>query len=150
MRFLKLFTEIPDADLAELEKLEGAQLNEAKVLLADEATRMLHGEEQLQKAKSAVANVFAGHGAASAEALPQITVTPSQIAAGMPVVDLFAALKLCDSKTKARKLVKGNGARLNGEKITDERLNVQLEQFVDGEMRLSVGKKKHGIVVLGE
>lgn len=151
IKFLKLFTEVPDVDLAELEKLEGAALNDAKVLLADEATRMLHGEGQLQKVKQTIDNVFSGQSDASTGALPQVVVTSDQLelAEGLSVVDCFVELKLCKSKAETKRLIKGKGARINGEQITDQKMQLQLEHFDGGcEVRLSAGKKRHGVVVL--
>lgn len=145
-RFLRLFTELPLDAIAQLEALEGASINDAKVALANEATTMLHGADAAAEAEAASRAVFAGGG--SAAALPSVTVTSDEIAAGYLVAAAFTALDLTKTNGDARRLVKQNAAKLNDVAISDPAARLSLADFVDGEAKLSAGKKKHGLVRL--
>jgi tyrosyl-tRNA synthetase len=151
-RFLRIFTELPKEEIESLESLQGAAINEAKVRLADEATGMLHGVECLDEIRATAATLFSGDkgGASDTSALPRVTLKASDFTAGgVPVVDLFVRLELGKSKSEVRRLVSGGGARLNGEKIGDAAMVLEEELFAGGaEVKLSSGKKKHGIIVL--
>jgi tyrosyl-tRNA synthetase len=141
-RFMRLFTDLPESEIAEHEKAQGAQINEAKKRLADVATAMLHGEEESKKAAAAAEAVFKGSG--SAEGMPTIEVERSRLAAGYPLADALVAAKLADSQSEARRSIQQNAVKLNGEAVTDEKL-VLTEAVLDAEgvARLSVGKKRH-------
>lgn len=148
-RFLKLFTEVPLEKIVELARLEGAGINEAKVILADEATKLLHGEECLKEIHATVANLFAGGSTEDTAALPRVVVTKSELGdAGVQVAELFVRLDLAKSKAEARRLIKGGGARLNGEQIKEETFVVTVDSFDKPEIMLSAGKKKHGMIEL--
>ncbi|CAM9183616.1 unnamed protein product [Ascophyllum nodosum] len=148
-RFLKLFTELPMDKVHELEQLTGAAINEAKIILADETTQMLHGEACLKEIHQTVSQVFAGGENGSNAALPRAKVESAAAKAGISVVDLFIRLDLAKTKSEVRRLIKGGGAKLNDQKITDENLVVNLTNFDDKEeLKLSSGKKKHGIIGL--
>jgi len=150
-RFLRIFTELPQEEIERLEALPGAQINQAKIVLADEATRMLHGADVLPQIKQAAEALFSGGGggAAATEALPRVQMNADEAATGLPVIDLFLRLEFGKSKSEVRRLVSGGGARLNGEKIADSELMVSAATFEDAkELKLSAGKKKHGIVEL--
>lgn len=148
-RFLKLFTELPLDKIEELARLEGAGINEAKVILADEATKLLHGEECLAEIHATVANLFSGGGSDNTSALPRVVVGKEELGeAGLQVAELFVRLEMAKSKAEARRLIKGGGARLDGEAIKDETFVVTAASFVKPEIMLSAGKKKHGIVEL--
>ena len=147
-RFLRIFTELPQEEIERLEALPGAAINDAKVILADEATAMLHGEECLTGIRETAKTLFAsGGGSADTSALPRVQVTEAELAGdGVPVVDLFLKLEFGKSKGEIKRLVTGGGARVNDVKIEDERMVLTLENFADGEVKLSAGKKKHGMV----
>lgn len=149
-RFLRIFTELPKEKIEAMEKLDGAAINEAKAILADEATRLLHGEECLDQIRETARTLFSTGGDASeTSALPRIQITPDEVAEGVGVIDLFIRLELGKSKSEVRRLVTGGGARLNGEKIEDAALVLDAEVFSESdEVKLSSGKKKHGIVEL--
>eukprot|EP00639_Heterosigma_akashiwo_P037684 CAMPEP_0194710326 /NCGR_PEP_ID=MMETSP0296-20130528/2927_1 /TAXON_ID=39354 /ORGANISM="Heterosigma akashiwo, Strain CCMP2393" /LENGTH=488 /DNA_ID=CAMNT_0039607975 /DNA_START=109 /DNA_END=1578 /DNA_ORIENTATION=+ len=161
VRFMKLFTELPLEQIEGYAALTGAAINDAKVVLADEATRMLHGEACLGPIKEAAAALFAGGGgqggggggAADSGALPTVALAPGELGeegatGGVPAVDLYLKLGFAKSKAEARRLIKGGGARLNDVKIEDENYVVGAGDFTDGRLKLSSGKKKHGIVEL--
>jgi tyrosyl-tRNA synthetase len=135
-RFLRLFTDLPLDEVARLEALEGAEINEAKKILANEATAMCRGPEAAVEAAETARRTF--EEGAAGEALPSLAVPGGSIA----VVDALVGLGLCASKGEARRLIKGGGARVDGEKIEDEALVVAVAQPV----RLSAGRKHHGIL----
>lgn len=131
--------------------LSGAQINEAKAVLADEATRMLHGEGCLEEIRATAATLFGGakQGASDTSALPRVQLSAAAAAEGVPVIDLFIQLEFGKSKGEVRRLVQGGGAKLNDVKIEDAALLVSADTFADAsEIKLSSGKKKHGIIEL--
>jgi tyrosyl-tRNA synthetase len=139
-RFLRLFTELPDAEIARLENLQGAELNDAKKILATEATALLHGRETADKSADTARQAF--EEGASAEGLPTIT-------AALPdgILNLAVAAGLAASNSEARKLIANNGLRLNDTAISDPRLTVDASALnADGVLKLSSGKKKHVLV----
>jgi tyrosyl-tRNA synthetase len=147
-RFLRLFTELPLDEIAELEKLEGAGINEAKKRLAYEATKLAHGEIAASEAAETARRTF--EQGALAEGLPTVEVGGDELAAGIPVVDLLVRAELAASKGEARRLIKGNGARLNDAAITDEAQSVTAADLnADGVLKLSAGKKRHVLVKAG-
>ncbi len=135
-RFLRLFTDLPLDEIARLEALEGAEINEAKKILANEATAMCRGRAAAEEAAETARKTFE-EGAAGG-ALPTLAVSGGSIS----VVDALVGLGFCASKGEARRLIKGGGARVEGEKIDDEAATIA----VAGEVRLSAGKKHHGLL----
>lgn len=149
IRFLKLFTELSLEEISTLEDLKGSEINKAKVILADEATAMLHGRECLPQIHETVANMFKGAGV-STDSLPRIFVSASDVEGdGKRFADLFLELKLASSKKEARRLIAGGGAKLGEEKIQDETASLTAADF-DGktEVVLRAGKKRAGVVEL--
>ena len=145
VRFLKLFTDLPLDEIERLGALQGAEINEAKKILADEATKMCHGSDAAAEAAETARKAF--EEGASAEGLPTISVGRSVLEAGKSVVDLFVEAGLAASKGEARRLIKGGGARVNDEKVSDEAATVSLSDLnADGVVKLSSGKKKHALV----
>jgi tyrosyl-tRNA synthetase len=150
-RFLRLFTELPLDEIGRLEALPGAAINDAKVRLADEATALLHGPECLDEIRAAAKALFEekAAGAADTAALPRVVLSAAELGDGVPVVDLFLQLQFGKSKSEVRRLVSGGGARLNGEKIEDAGLVLTADAWAGAkELKLSSGKKKHGVVEL--
>mmetsp|Transcript_2220 Transcript_2220/g.5219 ORF Transcript_2220/g.5219 Transcript_2220/m.5219 type:complete len:500 (-) Transcript_2220:1059-2558(-) len=144
-RFLKLFTELPLEKCNELASLEGAAINEAKKVLADECTRMLHGEGVLASIHETAQTLFAG-AKGSLDDLPSVSVSSEEAKAGVPVIDLYIQLGFAKSKSECRKLIQGGGARLNDEKIEDMTMAITEDMLAAGPVKLSMGKKKHGLV----
>ena len=140
-RFMRLFTDLPESEISEHAKAQGAAINDAKKRLADVATAMLHGEEESKKAAAAAEAVFKG---GSAEGMPTFEVERAKLAAGYAITDALVAAGLVDSKGDARRQIAGNAVKLNGDAVTDDKL-VVTEAALDGEgaARLSVGKKRH-------
>ena len=149
-RFLRIFTELPRDEIERLESLPGAAINDAKAILADEATAMLHGKECLGGIRETAKALFAGGasgGASDTSALPRVQVTADELAGeGVSVIDLFIKLEFGKSKGEVRRLVSGGGARVNDVKIEDPAMVLTADSFAGGEVKLSAGKKKHGIV----
>ncbi|OYY67470.1 tyrosine--tRNA ligase [Sphingomonas sp. 28-63-12] len=137
-RFLRLFTDLPLDEVARLEALEGAEINEAKKILADAATAMCRGNTAAVEAAETARRTFEeGESGAS---LPSTTVDMPTI----PLIDALVALGFATSKGEARRLIKGGGARINGEKIADEAYVIVMGSET---IRLSAGKKLHGLLV---
>ncbi|KCZ55465.1 tyrosyl-tRNA synthetase [Hyphomonas beringensis] len=143
-RFLRLFTELPLDEIARLESLEGAEINQAKVTLANEATTLLHGEAAAKEAEAAASAVFAQGG--SAEALPTVEVTKEEIVGGMLVAAAFMAAGLTESNGEARRLIKQGAAKVNDVQVKDQNAALSADDIVDGTIKLSAGKKRHALV----
>ena len=143
-RFLRLFTELPLDEIARLESLEGAEINQAKVTLANEATTLLHGEAAAKEAEAAASAVFAQGG--SAEALPTVEVAKAEIEGGMLVAAAFMAAGLTESNGEARRLIKQGAAKVNDVQVKDQNAALSADDIVDGTIKLSAGKKRHALV----
>jgi tyrosyl-tRNA synthetase len=144
-RFLRLFTDLPLAEIERLEALQGSELNEAKKILADEATRLCRGESAAREAAAAASAIFEAEGGAGA-GLPSAEVARSDLERGIAVVELFVLSGLVASKGEARRLIRGGGARVNDAKVEDEAMTVGLDDLVDGQLMLSAGRKRHARV----
>ncbi|MEM1376809.1 MAG: tyrosine--tRNA ligase [Pseudomonadota bacterium] len=143
-RFLKLFTTLPMDEIAKLEALQGAEINEAKKVLATEATALLHGREEAKKALATARQTFE-QGAASAD-LPTIEVAQAELDAGIGALALFVQAGLAGSNGEARRHIKGGALRLNDEQIKDDKLTIDSSAMNDGSIKLSMGKKRHVLV----
>ncbi|CAO3353762.1 tyrosine--tRNA ligase [Azospirillum melinis] len=147
-RFLRLYTELPLDEVARLESLQGAEINEAKKILANEVTKLAHGEEAALEAAETARRAF--EEGAAAEGLPSIEVARADLEAGLAVVDLLVAAGLAASKGEARRLIKGGGAKLNDGPIADETVKATaVDLNADGVVKLSAGKKRHALVKVG-
>ena len=152
IRFMKLFTELSLEEINDMEgKLQGAEINKAKIVLADEATALLHGRDCLKAIHDTVDSMFKGgkSAEASTEGLNRIFVSQEEANTGVKFIDLFVQLSLANSKKEARRLIQGGGAKLGEEKITDENAVLNMDGF-DGnkEVTLRAGKKRAGVVEL--
>lgn len=144
-RFLKFFTELPLEEIERLEALPGAEINDAKKVLATEATRLLHGEKAAQEALRTAEDTFE-HGRLG-EDLPEVAISRAELEAGIPAFKLLHQAGLAASGKEARNLIKGGGARVNDEKITDEMQPINaLDLTEHGVIKLSAGRKKHVLV----
>jgi tyrosyl-tRNA synthetase len=146
-RFLRLFTELPLDEIARLEALGGAEINEAKKILAHEATKMAHGEEAALSAAETARRTF--EEGAAGEDLPVIVIPAAELDAGIPAFELFARAGLAPSRKEARRTIQGGGARLNGEKVEDEQQPITTAWLSDGQIKLSAGRKRHALVKIG-
>jgi tyrosyl-tRNA synthetase len=140
-KFLKLFTELPLDEIARLAALEGAEINEAKKVLANEATTMLHGRDAAETAAAASRAAFE-EGRLSDD-LPTIEVPKALLEAGVALAALAADAGLASSRSEARRLAQGGGLRLNDKSEADGQRNVTLADCnADGVIKLAAGKKK--------
>ena len=143
-RFLRLFTEIPLDEIARLEALEGAEINTAKMILADAATTLLHGADAAKEAREAAAAVFAD--GASADALPTAEITQAELEAGYLVAAAFTAAGLTKSNGDARRMIKQGAAKVNDVAVSDQNAVVNVEDLINGAVKLSAGKKRHALL----
>jgi len=150
-KFLKLFTFLPMEQIRELEALEGAEVNRAKEILAYEQTKIIHGEEEAEKAREAARAAFSvgvSSGPGDKSAIPSIDIAGTELAAGIGVLDLFARTDLCSSRGEARRLVDQGGASINETKITDVEAVIDASFVKQGELMLKAGKKRYFRVVV--
>jgi tyrosyl-tRNA synthetase len=144
-RFLRLFTELPVAEITKLERLEGSEVNEAKKILATEATALCHGREAATAAAATAHAVFADGGSGSE--LPQTVVPPDLLARGIPAFELFSRAGLAASNGEARRLIRGGGARVNDAVVESETSTISLDHLDPmGLIKLSAGRKRHALV----
>jgi tyrosyl-tRNA synthetase len=147
-KFLRLFTILPLDEISRLEKLGGAEINEAKKTLAFEITKMCHGASEAQNAADTAKKVFEQGGVG--DDLPRITVDGKRLAAGVSLLDLLVEAGMAASKGEARRLVQGGGVKVNDNAVTDPALTTgKGDLTADGYIKLSAGKKKHALVVPG-
>jgi tyrosyl-tRNA synthetase len=144
-RFLKIFTELPLPEIARLEALQGQEINDAKKILATEVTRLAHGESAALQAVETARRTFEEGG--KADTLPTVEVPRAQLAAGVAAFELFHQAGLAESRTEARKLIKGGGGRLNDKPIASDTAPIKDSDLgPDGTLKLSAGRKRHVLV----
>ena len=141
-RFLKLFTTLPLDEIARLAALGGAEINEAKKVLASEATALLHGSQKAHSAAETARKTFE-EGALAGD-LPSVAIPRAEITAGLGVLAAFVRAGLVTSNGEARRQIKGGGLKVNDETVTDERRTLGSADLAsDGMIKLSLGKKRH-------
>jgi len=136
-KFLRLFTDLPLDEIARLEELEGSEINAAKVVLANEVTRLCRGEEAARAAEATAQATFAGGGLG--EDLPVFAIP----AEGLSITDALVGIGFAASRGEAKRLIAGGGARIDGVVVSDEQHVIGAS---GGEVRISSGKKKHGVL----
>jgi tyrosyl-tRNA synthetase len=139
-RFLKLYTDLPLDEIARLEALEGAAINDAKKVLANEATAMVHGRQAAETAAAAAQKLFE-QGSVSAD-LPTVEIKAAELEAGIVLAALFVDAGLAGSRGEARRLAQGGGLRVNDKPAADANVTVGAADLVDGVIKLAAGKKK--------
>ncbi|MFY0691557.1 MAG: tyrosine--tRNA ligase [Paracoccaceae bacterium] len=144
-RFLKLYTELPLEDCDRLGALEGSQINEAKIVLANEVTTLLHGVDAAKAAEATAREVFEKGG--TGEDLPTLTLSATDLGDGISVVQLIVRSGLAGSGKEAKRLIAENGAKLNDAPLTDAGLFLTAGDLTEP-LKLSAGKKRHALVVL--
>ncbi|OYW84436.1 MAG: tyrosine--tRNA ligase, partial [Hyphomonas sp. 32-62-5] len=143
-KFLRLFTDLGREEIERLEALQGAEINDAKIALANAATTLLHGAAAAAEAEAAAKAVFAG--GASADALPTATVPQAELEAGMLVAAACTAAGLSKSNGEARRLIEQGAIRVNDALVSDPNAKVSMADLQDGAIKLSAGKKRHALV----
>ena len=140
-KLLKIFTTLPLAEIAKLAKLQGAEINDAKKVLATEATSLLHGREKaLQAARTAQETFEEG---ALAQGLPTVEIAASELENGLGVLAAFVKAGLVKSNGEARRQIAGGGLRVNDVAVADEKAQLTKGDVADGVIKLSLGKKRH-------
>ncbi len=158
-RFLRLFTELPLAEIARLEALSGEDINDAKKVLADHATTLCHGDKAAEKARQTAEKVFEVTVPVAAKSsapfsivridpgLPTVDIPSSELVDGIPVFEVLYRVGLTKSRSEARKLIKGGGARLNDANVSNElQLVTTADVTAQGMIKVSAGKKRHALV----
>ena len=144
-KFLRLFTTLPLDEVRRLEALEGAELNDAKKVLATEATALVHGKDAAEQAQETARKTFE-EGTKAAD-LPTVTVPAEALATGIGILNLMVAAGLAKSNGEARRHIQGGAVKINDQPVRDAMVSVD-DSFLDsdGVMKLSFGKKKHVLV----
>ena len=138
LKFIKIFTDI---SIIDIEKIKDNDINELKILLANKATTMLHGEQESKKSEETAKKTFNDN--SLGDNLPLISINDKQLKEKITLIDLVILSKLESSKSEIRRLINGNGIRINNQIITDEKLIITRALFKGELIKLSLGKKKH-------
>jgi tyrosyl-tRNA synthetase len=146
-RFLRLFTDISLSEIARLEALAGAEINEAKKVLATEATALAHGRVKAEAAAETARLAF--ELGEAADTLPSVGVAKAELEAGIAAFRLFTMAGLATSNGEARRLIRGGGARVNDAPVTEEAQVISLRDAREGAIKLSAGRKQHRLVKVG-
>ena len=147
-RFLRLFTELPVSEIKKLEALKGAEINEAKKILANEVTKLCHGDRAAKQAAETAKKTFEEGGVGND--IPVFELPASSLGKGMAAYELLRQSGLAESGGEAKRLIRGGGARINDIKIEDENDLITHGNFKENQtVKLSVGRKKHMVVKLG-
>jgi tyrosyl-tRNA synthetase len=147
-KFLKLFTEVPLSDIDQLSKLSGREINDAKVLLANEITALCHGKEAAEAAYKTALSTFMDKD--MGEDLPAYVIPRVELGEGLPMFKLLANLGVVESGGAARRLIQGGGVRLNNQVVVDEMLIIDSERLLANGIKVSLGKKNHMIIKVEE
>lgn len=144
-RFLKLYTELPLAECNKLESLRGAEINEAKITLANEVTKLLHGETASLTAQKTSRDVFERGG--SGDQLPTLELALEEASGGISIVQLIVRTGLASSGKEAKRLISESGAKMNDKVISNHAIVITHEDLLE-DIKLSAGKKRHALVKL--
>ncbi|MCH3917020.1 MAG: tyrosine--tRNA ligase [Spirochaetia bacterium] len=150
IRFMKLFTFLPLEEIKGYDK-PSVNINEAKERLAYEQTKIIHGEEEAEKARTAAKAMFGGAGTsvAARDGMPSKEISKAELDEGLPVLNLFSSVGLCASNSDARRLVVGGGASINDVKISDPKFIVDASLLdAHGELLLKAGKKRYFRIIV--
>ena len=138
LKFIKFFT---DLSFDEIEKIKEKDINEQKIILANQTTSMLHGVQEAKKSEETAKKTFSENSIGSA--LPSIKIKKDQLSDKLSIVDLIILSKLEKSKSEIRRLIKGSGVKINNQVINDEKLMISEKLFENNTIKLSLGKKRH-------
>lgn len=147
IRFMKLFTDLSKEQIDSYEQNSSKNINDLKVILANEATAMLHGVDSSRKAEHAAKQIFENK--SMSEDMPTLNLSEKDVQNGVLLSDLIVQMKYVDSKSESRKLIRGKGVKLNGKIVEDELQLLDHSQITEFENVISVGKKRHFKVTIG-
>ena len=143
LKFIKIFTDI---DTDQIEKIKDNDINELKILLANKTTEMLHGEQEAKKSEETAKQTFTDN--SMGDNLPSVPINEKELNGKITIIDLIILSKLESSKSEIKRLIKGNGIKINNQGIADEKLIVTKNLFQNNLIKLSLGKKRHTKVQL--
>ena len=138
LRFIKMFT---DLSLEKIEEIKNKDINQLKIILANECTKMLHGNNEAKLAEETAKKTFEENSTGSG--LPTISINQKKLSEKINIIDLVVLSKLESSKSEIRRLIKGNGIKINNQVINDEKFSITKELFIENFIKLSLGKKRH-------
>ena len=138
LKFIKIFTDI---DIDQIEKIKNNNINKLKILLANKATEMLHGELEAKKSEETAKLTFTDN--SLGDNLPSVSINQNQLKNRITLVDLILLSKLENSKSEIKRLINGHGIKINNQVIDDEKLIITKDLFKDNLIKLSLGKKRH-------
>jgi len=138
LKFIKIFT---DMNIEQVEKIKSNNINELKILLANKATEMLHGEQEAKNSEETAKKTFADNSIGTN--LPSVIINEEELKNKITLIDLIVLSKLENSKSEIRRIIKGNGIKINNQVINEEKLIITKDLFQDNLIKLSLGKKKH-------
>lgn len=141
---LKIYTELSMDEIAKLAALKDKEINEAKKILAFEATKICRGEAEAIKAQEMAQQVFEQGGIAGD--LPSVEISKAELEAGYSVMDAFKAIGFAEFNGEVKRLIKGGGAKINDKSVTDEYFKLTLADVDEDHIKISSGKKKHGLI----
>ena len=142
LQFLKMFT---DLEIKKIEEIKSKDINYLKIILANEATSMLHGKNAAKKAEQTAKSTFENK--SIGRDLPTINLKKEKVNNGISIIDLVITSNLLSSKSEVRRTIKNKGIKVNNETVEDEKLNISLNNFnKDNFLKLSHGKKNHVII----
>ena len=147
IRFMKLFTDLSKEQIDSYEQNSSKNINDLKIILANEVTAMLHGVENSRKAEQAARQIFENKNLS--EDMPTLTLNNEEVQNGALLSDLIVQMKYASSKSESRKLIRGKGVKLNGKIVENELQLLDYDQITQFENVISVGKKKHFKVIIG-
>ena len=139
LKFLNMFTEL---EIEEIKKIEKKDINNLKIILANNATELLHGKEASQNAETTAKKTFKEN--STGDGLPSITIKKNKILENINIIDLVLLSKLESSKSEIRRLIRGNGIKINNTTVQDEKFIINKKNLIENKfLKLSIGKKKH-------
>ncbi len=138
LKFIKMFTDIT---LEKIEEIKNKNINHLKIILANECTKMLHGKNEAKLAEETAKKTFEDNSTGSG--LPTISINKKKISEKINIIDLVVLSKLESSKSEIRRLIKGNGIKINNQVIDDEKFPITEKLFSENFIKLSIGKKRH-------
>ena len=141
LKFLKMFT---DLDVEKIHEIKDSNINELKILLANEATKMLHGEKSANDSEKTAKDTFEGGGLGAG--LPEVKINSNDIKKGINILDLISSNKILSSKSEARRVIANKGIKIDDIIIEDEKKILYEKDFKKKKLKLSYGKKKHFLI----